>query len=521
MNGQNYPKILVVDDRQENLLAIRTILKHEEVDVICVDSARKGLEEIFKHDFCLILLDVQMPEMNGYEMADILHDEETTGHIPIIFLTAIDEDDAYEIQAYEAGAVDVIFKPLKSNSILQSKVRVFLRIYHQQQKIQKLKEAAEKASQSKAMFLANMSHEIRTPLNAIIGFIELLHEANLTEQEKGFLHHVDLSSELLFNLINDVLDFSKIEAGTIELEERPINLKHIISDTIETCKFKSREKNLFLKLEYPENTQETFLGDETRIRQILINLINNALKFTEKGGVIVAVNKIELQESHYQINIAVKDTGIGIKEDDIPKIFKSFEQADNTITRKYGGTGLGLNISNSFVNMMQGKFKVRSVWGEGTEMSFDIFLKGAAKVSTDTEQKAEILDLHLKVLVVDDIRANQRLLEVILKKIHFEVHIASTGQEAIDILKKENFDLCFMDLRMPVMGGFEATKIIRDDLKLSLPIIAISADAVQEDISKAYDCGMNDYMTKPFKQAKLKELIFKWAGKSNKGSDNL
>jgi signal transduction histidine kinase len=284
MLEEDYPKVLVVDDKQENLFAIKAILKNEPAELILVDSARKGLEEVLKHDFCLILLDVQMPVMNGYEMAQILNEEESTNHIPIIFLTAIDEDENYEMQAYEAGAVDVIFKPLKSNRIIQRKVEVFLRIYNQHQKIKKLKDIADAASKSKAMFLANMSHEIRTPLNAILGFSELLKETELTEEQSSFLHHVSISGDMLFDLINDILDFSKIEAGTIELEKNPINLKTIIADTIDISEFRSQEKNLYLKLIYPDDLPSSFYGDETRIRQILINLINNALKFTTEGG---------------------------------------------------------------------------------------------------------------------------------------------------------------------------------------------------------------------------------------------
>ena len=275
------------------------------------------------------------------------------------------------------------------------------------------------------------------------------------------------------------------------------------------------EKNISLKSDIPENCKKIFLGDETRIRQVLINLINNALKFTSEGGVTVGIKSIEKQGKYYQIPIYVKDTGIGIKEADIPKIFKSFEQADNTITRKYGGTGLGLNIANSFVNMMQGEFKVSSVWGEGTEMAFTILLKGANKTIVKFEDTCDISGLNLNVLIVDDIRANQYMLKSIFKKLNYKTTLAGTGLEAVECLEKEAFDICFMDLRMPVMDGFEATCKIRQELKLQLPLISFSADAAKEDVTKAHSCGMNDYMAKPFKQAKLRELIYKWAKQSN------
>ena len=506
------PKILVVDDKEENLLAIKTILKNEAVELVLVNSAHKGLEATLHNEFCLILLDVQMPEMNGYEMASILNEEETTNHIPIIFLTAIDEDPSYELQGYDAGAVDVIFKPLKSNRILQSKVKVFLKIYKQQQKIERLKEVAEEASKSKALFLANMSHEIRTPLNSILGFSELLEETTLTDEQKDYLHHVNLSGSMLFDLINDILDFSKIEAGTIELEQRSIDLSKIIKDTIEICQFRSREENLYLKSEYPEGARTSFMGDETRIRQILINLINNALKFTSQGGVVVAVKSILEVRDKFKVTLAVTDTGIGIKEEDIGKIFNSFQQADNTITRKYGGTGLGLSIASSFVAMMNGELKVKSAWGEGTEMSFSLFLEPALQVAdAGEEEEVDISNYDLNVLVVDDIRANQYLLRSILKKLNYKVTLAENGQVALDALEKETFDFCFMDINMPVMDGFEATRAIRSQLKLDLPVIAISADAAKSDVENAKVTGMDDYMTKPFKQSKLKEIIKKWA----------
>ena len=510
MTEWSYPKILVVDDKEENLLAIKTVLKNEKAEIILANSAHQGLQETLQHDFCLILLDVQMPGMNGYEMASILNEEETTSHIPIIFLTAIDEDSEYELKGYEAGGVDVIFKPLKSNMIIQSKVKVFLKIWKQQQKIKSLKEKAEGAAKSKALFLANMSHEIRTPLNSILGFSELLEETSLTDEQKNFLHHVTLSGDMLFDLINDILDFSKIEAGTIELEENVIDLRKIIKDTIEICQFRSLEKNLYLRSAYPDDARSMFMGDETRIRQILINLINNALKFTSEGGVTVSLQNIEQDNENFKITLAVTDTGIGIKEEDIGTIFESFQQADNTITRKYGGTGLGLSIASSFVQMMDGEFNVSSVWGEGTEMSFSLILKPSVEEDKSTVNEVDISGLDLEVLVVDDIKANQYLLRSVLKKFGYKITLAANGQEAVDFLKLNKYDFCFMDINMPIMDGFEATRKIREELHLDLPIIALSADAAKEDVENARKAGMDEYMTKPFKQTKLKEIIQKW-----------
>ena len=222
-----------------------------------------------------------------------------------------------------------------------------------------------------------------------MGFSELLGGTALSEEQKNFLHHVTLSGDMLFDLINDILDFSKIEAGTIELEHNSIDLRKIINDTIEICQFRSLEKNLYLKSVYPEDASSTFLGDETRIRQILINLINNALKFTSEGGVTVALKSLEEIAGKYKVTLSVKDTGIGIKEEDIEKIFNSFQQADNTITRKYGGTGLGLSIANSFVAMMDGEFHVESVWGEGTEMSFSLMLEPSAEITENVKSKIQ------------------------------------------------------------------------------------------------------------------------------------
>jgi len=366
---------------------------------------------------------------------------------------------------------------------------------------------AEKALLVKDEFLANMSHEIRTPLNAIIGFNNLLSETALSETQKNYVETVSTVSQNLMVIINDVLDTSKLESGKLKLEQKPINIKQIAEKVIKLQSNTAKSKGLKLMLSVDSEIPNYVIGDETRLTQILINLINNAIKFTETGKVELQVLLDATSLDKAEILFVVKDTGIGIDKKKIDAIFERFFQAESSITRLYGGTGLGLNIVKMLVELFKGKLAVQSELNKGTEFSFQIpFTISEEKIKTTvkTTDKCVYGIDSIKVLLVEDNEHNQILASTYLKKHNVQVELAINGKIAVELLKTNQFDIIIMDLQMPVMDGYEATYLIRNELKLNTPIIACSAHSLVGEKDKCLELGMNDYVSKPFTE---KELI--------------
>tara|TARA_B100000809_G_scaffold158023_1_gene155325 strand:+ start:14166 stop:16016 length:1851 start_codon:yes stop_codon:yes gene_type:complete len=368
------------------------------------------------------------------------------------------------------------------------------------------KNKAELSSIAKEQFLANMSHEIRTPLNGIGGMAKLLEKTSLTKEQQEYNQAIRKSSDNLLVIINDILDFSKIEAGKLTIEKIGFNLKESISRVINTMSYKAEEKGINLALEIDANISEILIGDPTRINQIIINLLNNAIKFTSKGCVILKCNLVEKTSTKNKIKFEVIDTGIGIDSRKISKIFGSFSQEDESTTRKFGGTGLGLAISKQLVELFNGELKVISEKGKGAIFYFTVeypigSLKDWLKEDA-TVMNWESLE-HKKVLLVEDNKINQFLATTILTNWKMKVEVAENGLIAIEKLKDKKFDVVLMDMQMPIMGGIEATVIIREELKLSIPIIALTARAIKGIDKECMDAGMNDYISKPFNQSEL------------------
>jgi PAS domain S-box-containing protein len=389
---------------------------------------------------------------------------------------------------------------------------------------------AENALKAKQQFLSNMSHEIRTPMNAIIGFTKVLLKTDLSAKQKEYLTAIKMSGDSLIVLINDILDLAKVDAGKMTFEEAPFKMSLSISAMLHMFETKIQEKNLELVIEYDNKIPEVLVGDPVRLHQIILNLLSNAVKFTTKGQITVRVHMLSEDDEKVNIEFTVSDTGIGITEDKIIKIFENFQQASSDTSRLYGGTGLGLAIVKQLVEAQNGTISVISKIDEGSAFSFRLNFK---KTSANAELEVELLELdteikNIKVLVVEDIPLNQLLMKTLLDDFGFERDIAANGKIAIEKLQSKSFDIILMDLQMPEMNGFEATEYIRNTLHSKIPIIALTADVTTVDLAKCKAVGMNDYIAKPVDERLLfskivglvkKPSLVKYAGNEEHKDD--
>jgi PAS domain S-box-containing protein len=627
--------ILIVDDREENIIALEALIKRDDIKIFSTTSPNDALKIAWENNIAIALVDVQMPEIDGFELVNMLKSNPRTKDILVIFVTAISKESKYAIKGYGSGAIDYLFKPLDP-FITAAKVDSFVQLaryqadivrkneelenfsivvnncadvicaidaqtlrvktinptvekilgykpaeifgksiidiavendrkefknklgeiikdnlsfavfelqlqtfdknviwaecrasYHNKtifinisnispqksfmQQLVKSKEAAEHDKKIKETFLANMSHELRTPVNGVVGLTQLLRKTTLTDQQTGILELLESSSQSLLGIINDVLDISKIEAGKFNIIRSVSNLNEIINSVYKLLKFKADEKLIDLLLEIDPATPEFLMLDHLRLNQILMNLLSNAIKFTDRGYVKLKISVLQKKSDKVQLKFSVEDTGIGIPASRLNKIFDSFEQAEEDTSNKYGGTGLGLTIVKKLAELKGGELTFSSQVGKGSIFNFTNWYTVVTKPKEKDTDKDKLAPFNqLNVLVAEDNMVNQFILSKMLKDWAVNVELVDNGRKVIEKLQQADFDMILMDTHMPEMNGYQAAKTIRvefDEPKRSIPIISLSAAALDHEKDEAMAAGMNDVLSKPFQPYELHEKI--------------
>lgn len=512
-------KVLLVDDLKRNLLALESLLESEEdLETVSALGGQKALEVLLDHEFALALIDVQMPDINGFELAKLIRGTKKHKDLPIIFVTAHAPSEESLFEGYESGAIDFLFKPVNP-VVLRSKVQVLAELYRKNKILAEMSVKARAGSESKSRFLAHMSHEMRTPLTAIQGFVELLEEGSGPEERAQAAEVIRRNAHYLVEIIDDILDLAKVEANKLDITSAPFEPAELVKDVYASLRARAEEKRLDFKLVYESRLPETVIGDSTRARQALINILSNAIKYTDEGSVSLIVG-FEKTDGKGVLSFCAKDTGRGISKSEHGRIFEPFYRAQEA--KSLEGSGLGLSLTKRLVNAMGGDISFDSRVGEGSEFElfFSVDLPANVKfLDHDVDKefglketksgKGEKLDCH--ALIVDDNKDLRNVAEGFMRSYGGRASTAEDGAQAIAVYKrllrdKQPVDMVLMDLQMPVMDGYEASQKLREE-GFKGPIIAFSAHVMDADRDKCWKVGCSDFISKPISKELLMEKI--------------
>lgn len=547
-SGQPALRVLCVEDNEHDVLLLSRALARfvSEAKMVQAASLREARELLAQERFDIILLDLSLPDVKGLQTVKRMR--EIAGGIPIVVLTG-STDDALGKHCVQAGAQDYLVKDTIDTALLNrvmthaiERQRIEQELLAHREHLQELvgertvelaeaRDAALESARLKAEFTSNMSHEIRTPLNAVIGMMELLMTTHLTAAQKQYAKVAQSAGEALLRIINDILDFSKMESGHMVLETRNLHLADVIKTVVGLISHPAAVKGVALIVDLQPTIPDPLRGDVGRLQQVLLNLIGNAVKFTEKGSVSIQARMLNETPDHAVLEFRIADTGIGLSQKAKRQLFQPFFQADHSVTRKFGGTGLGLAISKKLVELMGGKMGLESVWGRGSTFWFSVpFMKATSKQRTDGSSVSSTVRrpvVHAaasdrkrtRILVADDNEFNRILAEEQLVKLGYDVETVSDGAQALSALTKGDFPLVLMDCRMPYLDGYQATLEWRKretDGGSRTVVIAMTANVLQADYQRAISAGMDDYLTKPVNIENLKKVLDRWLTKPGK-----
>lgn len=503
----------------ESELRLKTIVDRSPVIVFTIDG--NGYFKLFKGRGVSVL-SIGPENIIGHNIKDIWH------HLPITltdYQTAI-QGIRYNCQAevnkhhFEINFIPVINHNQKITSMMGVAIDITDYKKNEEELLNTI-EITEAAARIKEQFLANMSHEIRTPIHGIISLINFVNKTQVNSDQKKYLDLINRSADNLLSIVNDILDLSKIEAGKMNIEEIPFDFNETVNSCIETLSVKANEKNLSIHLHIDKSVPQCVTGDPVRLVQVLNNLVGNAVKFTDKGQINVDCSVTASNEECSVVQVIVKDSGIGIAASKLPYIFESFTQAGTDVARKYGGTGLGLTIAKKLIEQQDGSIHADSTVNEGTTFTFTIPYKISHTINnTMTVNKTPLQNMsHLHILIAEDNDINRFIIEKMIVDSGARLTFATSGEETVRAVSREEFDIILMDIEMPGMNGYQATEIIRNELKMkTIPIIAMTGHAMAGEKNKCIESGMTDYISKPFQSADLAMLITKWTNQNSEAA---